>query len=335
MVIKVRNYWVVVNLKKKIKEAIIYIIVIALLVSTASIKLKKEEKNKIGKNIKLLTNNTVKEIDFEEYIKGVVSAEMPANFEEEALKAQAICARTYTINKIVNSNKEVHNGADICDNSAHCQAYCSKEDSLKKWEKSSAKKNWDKIAEAVDETEGKIITYQGNIISALFHSSSGGRTEDVKEVWGGTQYPYLVSVDSVGEEEIMSNFTEVKEFTIKEMKEILQKKEKKFKFNTKTDKIEILSRTNGDRVREIKFGNLKLSGTETRSLFGLRSANFEIELSKNKIIFTTKGYGHGAGMSQWGAQAMALEGKKYDEILKHYYTGVEIEEYYQIFQEIY
>jgi len=327
MVIKVRNYWVVVNLKKKIKEAIIYIIVIALLVSTASIKLKKEEKNKIGKNIKLLTNNTVKEIDFEEYIKGVVSAEMPANFEEEALKAQAICARTYTINKIVNSNKEVHNGADICDNSAHCQAYCSKEDSLKKWEKSSAKKNWDKIAEAVDETEGKIITYQGNIISALFHSSSGGRTEDVKEVWGGTQYPYLVSVDSVGEEEIMSNFTEVKEFTIKEMKEILQKKEKKFKFNTKTDKIEILSRTNGDRVREIKFGNLKLSGTETRSLFGLRSANFEIELSKNKIIFTTKGYGHGAGMSQWGAQVMALEGKRCDEILKHYYTGVEIEEY--------
>jgi len=298
-----------------------------LLVSTASIKLKKEEKNKIGKNIKLLTNNTVKEIDFEEYIKGVVSAEMPANFEEEALKAQAICARTYTINKIVNSNKEVHNGADICDNSAHCQAYCSKEDSLKKWEKSSAKKNWDKIAEAVDETEGKIITYQGNIISALFHSSSGGRTEDVKEVWGGTQYPYLVSVDSVGEEEIMSNFTEVKEFTIKEMKEILQKKEKKFKFNTKTDKIEILSRTNGDRVREIKFGNLKLSGTETRSLFGLRSANFEIELSKNKIIFTTKGYGHGAGMSQWGAQVMALEGKRCDEILKHYYTGVEIEEY--------
>jgi len=298
-----------------------------LLVSTASKKLKKEEKNKIGKNIKLLTNNTVKEIDFEEYIKGVVSAEMPANFEEEALKAQAICARTYTINKIVNSNKEVHNGADICDNSAHCQAYCSKEDSLKKWEKSSAKKNWDKIAEAVDETEGKIITYQGNIISALFHSSSGGRTEDVKEVWGGTQYPYLVSVDSVGEEEIMSNFTEVKEFTIKEMKEILQKKEKKFKFNTKTDKIEILSRTNGDRVREIKFGNLKLSGTETRSLFGLRSANFEIELSKNKIIFTTKGYGHGAGMSQWGAQVMALEGKRCDEILKHYYTGVEIEEY--------
>ena len=328
MVIKVRNYWVVVNLKKKIKEAIIYIIVIALLVSTASIKLKKEEKNKIGKNIKLLTNNTVKEIDFEEYIKGVVSAEMPANFEEEALKAQAICARTYTINKIMNSNKEVHNGADICDKPAHCQAYCSREESIKKWEITSAKKNWDKISRAVEDTEGKIITYQGNIISALFHSSSGGRTEDVKEVWGGTQYPYLVSVDSEGEEKIMPNFIETKEFTIKEMKEILQKKEKKFKFNTKKDKIEILSRTNGDRVRRIKFGSMTLSGTETRSLFGLRSANFEIELSKNKIIFTTKGYGHGAGMSQWGAQAMALEGKKCDEILKHYYTDVKIEEYW-------
>ena len=219
-----RNYWVVVNLKKKIKEAIVYIVVMALLVSTASIKLKKEEKNKIGKNIKLMTNNTVKEIDFEEYIKGVVSAEMPANFESEALKAQAICARTYTINKIMNSNKEVHNGADICDNSAHCQAYCNKEDSFKKWDKASAKKNWDKISRAVEDTEGKIITYQGHVISALFHSSSGGRTEDVKEVWGGTQYPYLVSVDSEGEEEIMPNFTETKEFTIKEMKNILFEK---------------------------------------------------------------------------------------------------------------
>ena len=168
--------------------------------------------------------NNVKEIEFEEYIKGVVSAEMPANFESEALKAQAICARTYTINKIMNSNKEVHSGADICDNPGHCQAYCDKEESFKKWEETAAKKNWDKISRAVDGTEGKIITYQGIVISALFHSSSGGRTEDVKEVWGGTQYPYLVSVDSDGEEEIMPNFTEIKEFTITEMKEILQKK---------------------------------------------------------------------------------------------------------------
>lgn len=330
-----RNYWLVVNLKKKFKEAIIYIIVILLFVSTASINRKNQETKKVEEKIKILLNNTIKEIDFEEYIKGVVSAEMPANFESEALKAQAICARTYTINKIMNSNKEIHNGADICNNPGHCQAYCDKEDSFIKWEKASAKKNWDKISEAVEETEGKIMTYQGNVISALFHSSSGGRTEDVKEVWGGTQYPYLVSVDSQGEEEIMPNFIETKEFSIKEMKEILQKKDKKFKFNTKKDKIEIISRTNGDRVRRIKFGSLELSGTETRSLFGLRSANFEVELGKEKIVFTTKGYGHGAGMSQWGAQAMALEGKKYDEILKHYYTGVEIETYYQIFQKLY
>lgn len=323
------NYWIVVNIKKKIKEVIIYIIVIAVLVSTASINLKKEEKS-IGKIIKVLIDNTVKEIDFEEYIKGVVSAEMPANFESEALKAQAICARTYTINKVMNSNKEVHKGADICDNSAHCQAYCDKEESLKKWERNSAQKKWDKISDAVEDTKGKVITYQGNVISALFHSSSGGRTEDVKEVWGGTQYPYLISVDSKGEEEIMSNFTEKKEFTINEMKVILQKKNKKFKFNDKKDKIEIISRTTGDRVREIKFGSMKLSGTEVRSLFGLRSANFEVKVEKDKIIFTTKGYGHGAGMSQWGAQAMALEGKKYEEIIKHYYTGVEIEEYKDI-----
>lgn len=149
------------------------------------------------KTVKLLhvDTNKVEEIDIDEYLYGVVSAEMPASYELEALKAQSTVARTYTVYKIENGGK--HNNADICDKAECCQAWISKEDRISKWNKEQAEENWSKIVNAVDSTKGKIITYEGKPINAFFHSNSGGSTESVENVWGGTNYPYLQAVTTM------------------------------------------------------------------------------------------------------------------------------------------
>lgn len=144
--------------------------------------------------IRLLHSATgeVEEIDLDEYLYGVVSAEMPANFHEEALKAQSLVARTYTIYKIIKGSK--HAEADICDSSSCCQAWISKEDRLARWNEEERESNWEKIVASVEATKGKIITYEGEPINAFFHSNSGGATETATNVWGGTNYPYLQTV---------------------------------------------------------------------------------------------------------------------------------------------
>lgn len=146
--------------------------------------------------IKLLHSETgeIEEINIDEYLYGVVSAEMPASFHEEALKAQSLVARTYTIYKIINGSK--HEGADICDLSSCCQAWISKEDRFSKWNEAECEKNWQKIVSAVESTKGKIVTYEGKPINAFFHSNSGGATETATNVWGGTNYPYLQVVET-------------------------------------------------------------------------------------------------------------------------------------------
>ena len=142
-------------------------------------------------------NNEVEEIPLEEYICNVVSAEMPADYEEEALKAQAIVARTYTMYKM---NHKKHDNADICDSSSCCQAWISKEDRLNRWEEENRESNWNKIQKCVKDTKGKIITYNNEPINAFFHANSGGSTEIPKEVWGGNDFPYLQVVQTAGEE---------------------------------------------------------------------------------------------------------------------------------------
>lgn len=161
---------------------------------------KDEQKNEYDykqySTIKLLHSETgeIEEINLDEYLYGVVSAEMPANFHEEALKAQSLVARTYTIYKIVNGSK--HENADICDSAACCQAWISKEDRLAKWNEEDRESNWQKIISSVEETKGQIITYEGSPINAFFHSNSGGTTETASNVWGGTNYPYLQVVET-------------------------------------------------------------------------------------------------------------------------------------------
>lgn len=250
--------------------------------------------------IKLLHNSTgeVEEIPIDEYLIGVVSAEMPASFEKEALKAQAIVARTYTVYTIKNSKK--HDNADICDNSACCQAWISKEDRLAKWEESKREENWEKIRNSVYETQGKIITYNGEVIEAFFHSNSGGKTEEVSNVWGGTNMPYLQSVETSGEDAYSQYLSEAT-FTKSDFENKIKDKHSDFSIDyADPECIKVVEYTAGNRIKTIKIGNLNLSGVEVRTLLGLKSANFNVEISENEIKFVVKGYGHGVrNESNW------------------------------------
>lgn len=276
--------------------------------------------------IKLLHASTgnVEELKLDEYLYGVVSSEMPANFEKEALKAQAVVARTYTVYKIQHGNK--HENADICDDSKCCQAWINKEDRLNRWSEDVRESNWNKIIEAVNETKGKIITYNNEPINAFFHANSGGTTEVPINVWGGSGYPYLQSVSTAGEENYSQYSSEIT-LNKNEFESKIREKHKDFEIDwNQENSIEVLEYTNGNRVKTIKIGNQNLSGVEVRTILGLKSANFEISIEGDNIKFEVRGYGHGVGMSQTGADSMAKEGKSYEEIIKHFYTGVEIKD---------
>ena len=277
--------------------------------------------------IKLLHTDTdkVEEIQLDEYLYGVVSAEMPASFEEEALKAQAVVARTYTIYKIVNNDGK-HGEADICDDSRCCQAWISKEDRLEKWDEDKREENWNKIVDAVKSTQGKIITYEGKPINAFFHSNSGGATEAPIDVWGGSGYPYLQSVATAGED-AYSQYSSEATFSKEEFEEKIKEVHSDFEIDfDEKDCIKVEEYTDGNRVKTVKIGNLELSGVEVRTIFGLRSANFKVTINDNEIKFEVTGYGHGVGMSQTGADSLAKEGQSYEDIIHHYYTDVEIED---------
>ncbi len=279
-----------------ISVLIIFLIPI-IFVKKKSISVNNENKDKIEElevekynysdfsKIKLLHNKTnqVEEVNLDEYIANVVSAEMPVKYEIEALKAQAVVARTYTIYKITVSKK--HKEADICDSSTCCQAWISKEDRLNKWKKEEATDNWNKIIKAVNETKGKIITYNGKLINAFFHSNSGGKTEIPFYVWGGEGYPYLQVVETAGEEDYSQYKSEVV-ISKDELKEKIKEKHEEFEIDYNDENcISIDERDTSNRVVTVKIGNLKLSGVEVRSILGLRSANFQISIDKDNIKF--------------------------------------------------
>ena len=275
--------------------------------------------------IKLLhkSDGTVEELELDSYLCNVVSAEMPASYEIEALKAQAVVARTYTIYK---AKSKKHENADICDDSTCCQAYVTKEYRFSKWEESQRENYWAKIEKCVNDTKGKIITYENQPINALFHANSGGVTELPVNVWGGSNYPYLQVVETAGED----GYTQYKSEVILSKDELINKLKTKYEdiaidFNN-MDEIKILEYTDGDRVKTIKFGNHELSGVEARTLLGLKSTNFEVVRENEKIKFFVKGYGHGVGMSQTGADSLAKQGSNYEAIIHHFYSGVEIKD---------
>jgi len=284
----------------------------------------KYEYSKFG-TIRLYHSKTgeVEELPIDEYLYGVVSSEMPASYDIEALKAQAVVARTYTIYQIKNS-KGKHDNADICDNFACCQAWLSKDDRMAKWSEDEREANWKKIVNAVDSTQGKIITYNGEVIDAFFHSNSGGITETASNVWGGQNFPYLKSVETSGEDGYSEYNSEVEITKQDFVNKIKEKHQETIIDFDEIDCIKILEFTESGRVKTIKIGNIQIAGTELRSLFGLKSTNFNFEIKDNSVVFFVKGYGHGVGMSQTGANSLAKQGSTYENIIKHFYNNVEI-----------
>lgn len=267
------------------------------------------------------------EIDFEDYVKGVVSGEMPSEFHLEALKAQAVAARTYSLARVLNAresgNPQAHPEAPLCD-STHCQVYRSEAELAQLKGDAWMDDGWQKICKAVDDTKGQLLYYRGHLVEqALFHSSSGGKTENSEDVFASA-VPYLVSVDSPYEEDA-THQDESHSFTADQLASALRTAYPDVNFGTvEPSSIEILSRSSGDRVKEIKIGSATLTGRQVREALKLPSANFTVDVSGDTVTFTSNGSGHGVGMSQYGADGMAEKGYDYKEILSHYYSGTEV-----------
>lgn len=254
-----------------------------------------------------------------EYICGVVAAEMPAVYENEALKTQTICAYTYLCKKL--SQNDGSKEYDISDDYKTDQAYISKEERQKRWgEKFEEYEN--KISAAFDTVENKIITYNGEIIFAAYHAISSGKTENAVNVWGG-DYPYLTTVESVGDL-LCENYLSEVSLTVQEFEEVLKKSNIE-PSGKKEEYIGNVTKSEVGTVMKINLCQKELTGSEVRSMFDLRSSNFDLTYNaESGFKFTVRGYGHGVGMSQWGANYMAKQGKTFEEIISHYYPGTEI-----------
>lgn len=268
-----------------------------------------------------------KELDFEEYIKGVVPAEVLKDFNYEAIKAQAVAARTYAYYKYKkftadpNLYPDEHKTAVVCTDSAHCCAYSSAEKLLETKGQAWMDTYYNNFCNAVDETKGEIMVYEGEPILAVFHASSGnGRTENSGDVWS-SDLPYLVSVESPDEDKRAGYVTTVEVDCETFRQKMMEKDPEAALTDDYNTWIGASTLTEGGSVDEIQIGSTAVKGTEMRSLFGLKSAAFEAELLNDRVIFTVQGSGHGVGMSQYGANFMAENGKTYKEILETYYQG--------------
>lgn len=277
-------------------------------------------------NVYRHSSGNTESIKFEDYVAGVVAGEMPSNFEMEALKAQAVAARTYSLSKIIrsgNGGNPAHPSAPVCDD-IHCQVYRDPFELSKIKSVEWMNTEWPKIVSAVNSTKGQLMYYQEELVEQpLFHSSSGGKTENSEDVFVSA-VPYLRSVDSAFESDAPHQNEQV-EIPLSQFIQKLKKNNTGLDSNSvNKNTIKVLERSSGGRVASLQIGNSTFKGREIREIFGLRSANFTISVIGNTVLITTNGYGHGVGMSQWGANGMAQAGYKYTDILKHYYTGIEI-----------
>jgi len=266
--------------------------------------------------ISVKLENAVEQMELEAYLVGVVLQEMPASFEEEALKAQAVVARTYTLKRLEAGGK--HEEADICTNSSCCQGYCSPEDYLTEEGKQD---ELDKVMNAVFNTAGQVLIYDGELIEATYFSCSGGQTEDAKAVWG-SEIPYLQSIESPGEENA-THYVDTVKFTLEEFTESLDITP----VGEPQSWIGETTYTQGGGVDTMYICGVEYKGTTLRQKLGLRSTAFAISIVGSTVTITTKGYGHRVGMSQYGAEAMAVLGKPYTEILSHYYQNTQLVTY--------
>ncbi len=274
-------------------------------------------------SVKVFTDKTVKEMNMRDYLIGVVAAEMPASFETEALKAQAVAARTYTLYKMLVAPSEKHPEANVCDDITCCKAYKSTEELKSTWG-DSYETYLNRIMKAVYDTDGVYIDYEDEPVLAVFHSSSAGFTEASENVWGSA-LPYLKSVESPETGEEVPNYTYKTAVSFDDFKTTVKDNcpEAVFLDDRKTW-IGETAKTDSGRIDTVLIGGSEVSGTSLRSMFSLRSAAVSIEVTDEGVIMTTTGYGHGVGMSQYGANALAKDGYGYEDIIKRYYTGVQL-----------
>ncbi|WLR50695.1 stage II sporulation protein D [Bacillus tianshenii] len=258
----------------------------------------------------------IENVPLEEYVAGVVASEMPAEFELEALKAQALTARTYIVKQMMNDEKiGLPEGALVTDTVMH-QVYKSPAELKKIW---GADYEWkmERIHEAIEATKGKVITYKGQPITASFFSTSNGYTENSEDYWQNP-FPYLRSVESPWDK-TSPKFTATKVFPVKEF-------EKKLGVQLGSNQAvgNVIERTEGKRIAKVSINGEVFSGRDVRTKLDLNSSDFSLSRSGDRIVVTTRGWGHGVGMSQYGANGMASEGKEVQEIIAHYYQGTNI-----------
>ena len=285
-------------------------IIISLLVSDKEMKF--IFTNNAMVRVKRTSTNQIDTIPLEEYVMGVLAGEVPISFNLEALKAQAVASRSYVMYQMI-KNKD--NDYDVVDTTLN-QVYLD-DNHLKQVWGNNYDEYKEKIKDAVSKTAYQYITYNGELAEALFFSTSSGYTENSEDVFI-SNVPYLRSVASPYDA-ISPAFNNVVDFTYDVFCNLLG-----IKYTTDIN-VNILSQTPNGRINSIKINEKTFSGSDVASLLGLKSSNFSITFADNKIYITTKGFGHGVGMSQYGAEGMAEQGFTYDQILKHYYTGVEIE----------
>ncbi len=290
-------------MKKYISFGLVFILIIYI-IPLSTLITKKEKKIFKGETIAVFDADTeeVFSVPLEEYVLKVLSKEMPASFEKEALKAQAVAIRTYTLKKKQTKN-EKHPKATVCTDSNHCMAYLKDEIN---------KEYREKLESAVRETEGQVLMFEKEYASTVFHAISSGKTENSQDIWGG-QVPYLVSVESTEDKNVKDYETKVTvsyndlitKLGAKDFEKVIGKEE----------------RTESGTVKTITLCEKEFTGAKIRELFNLRSSNFKIEEKDGEYVFTVYGYGHGVGMSQYGANSYAKMGYSYEEILEHYYPG--------------
>ena len=267
--------------------------------------------------------DTTEQMTLERYLTGVVRGEMPASFEMEALRAQAAAERSYVYYQLAAGRKDAHPDADFCTDHTCCSAYLSETAAREKWGGDFAPWNT-RVEQAVSDTDGQVVLYNGRPILAVFHSSSAGRTAAAGDVWSG-DLPYLVSVDSPEGEETVPNYYSTVTFTAAEAKEKLLAAHPELKLSGTPDRWFGAAAENGSgRVETVSVGGTDIEGTELRRIFGLRSACFTVAADSESVTFRVTGYGHGVGMSQYGDNQLAREGKTWQEILEWYYTDATV-----------
>ena len=275
------------------------------------------------KMLRVLHGGAVEEMTMERYLLGVLRAEMPASFELEALKAQAIAARTYTLYKMGSGEIASHPNADACDDINCCKAYMTAENAAAQWG-SMAVYYEEKLLRAVRETDGQVVLYGGEPILAVFCSSVGGSTQNAGAVWQ-SDLPYLTSVSSPETEALVPNYYSTVRFSAEEFRTLVHAACPAADLSGSPDGwIRDISRSDAGFVTSLTVGGAKMRGNELRTALSLRSPSFTVEVSDDTLTFHVTGYGHGVGMSQYGANVMAQEGKTCAEILTHYFAGTVI-----------